>query len=91
MGSLLSIFRAKRDTKALLESIHNEIESIEDLKESVSKREKNCICLFFTAFVIIYTISVLVFYRFYLVVNYSKENIIENLLWLLPFIVSPFM
>ncbi|XP_054162659.1 endoplasmic reticulum junction formation protein lunapark-B-like [Oppia nitens] len=90
MGSLLSIFRTKRATKAILEDIENEMESLQDLKESASKREKTAIFVFLVFIVMCYTIAAFILFRYYIVFNTSKENLIINSVALLVFIATIF-
>ncbi|KAF4520628.1 hypothetical protein B566_EDAN007494 [Ephemera danica] len=86
MGLLISRFRKQPTIKERLQTLVKDIKDIEEFQLYTQKRQKNLVGRFIIFSVIIFISAAVTFYFLYL-----PERTVERILYIIPFVVFPFL
>lgn len=86
MGLLISRFRKQPTIKEKLQTLVKDIKDIEEFQLYTQKRQKNLVGRFIIFSVIIFISAAVTFYFLYL-----PERTLERILYIIPFVVFPFL
>ncbi|KAG7157754.1 endoplasmic reticulum junction formation protein lunapark-A-like isoform X2 [Homarus americanus] len=86
MGLIISRFRRKKSTKELLEQIQEDVEAIEEYRETTEQKQKRLVGSLVLYSIVIYLAAALIFYF-----HYFPLTLQDQLLYATPFIVFPFL
>lgn len=90
MGQLISWFKKKKSTADIIESLHNEIESIHQFNRENAASHKKLIGHLLTYFLVLYlAAAVFAYYRYFY--HPEWQNWLAQLKLIGPFIVAPFV